>query len=258
MKKRRVFRRALITTVLVFAVIVAAVAFLSQGQKPLEDGAELAEGRIRVVVDGFIAAYVVELEDGDVALIDATMDTSAKAILAALQENKISASQVRAIFVTHGHGDHIGGIKAFPGADVYVLEADADLTEGRRVAGNLLGKFREPMPTGIVVTRSLQDNDIITVGGTRFEVFALPGHTLGSAAYLVHRTLFLGDSAAARSDGKIASAPPVFSADRELNQESLRKLALRLSSRQAEVDWLAFGHQGPLQGMQPLLEWARQ
>jgi glyoxylase-like metal-dependent hydrolase (beta-lactamase superfamily II) len=86
------------------------------------------------------------------------------------------------------------------------------------------------------VTRPLRDGDVIAVGGSQFEIFAIPGHTLGSAAFLVHGVLFLGDSAAARSDGKIEPAPPVFSTDRTQNQQSLRQLATRLKDQGLHSD----------------------
>lgn len=251
-------RRILLAIALLLIVVVAGVVVVTGGQQPLEDGAELADGKVRVIADGFIAAYMIELDNGDVALIDATMDPSATAILDALRLRGKTRSQIRAIFLSHGHGDHIAGALAFPDVKVYALEADADLVEGKRVAGNLLGKFREASPTGINVTQPLHDNDVITIGGTQFEILAVPGHTLGSAAFLVHGVLFLGDSAAARSDGKISHAPPVFSTDRQLNRQSLQQLANKLSHRQSEIDWLAFGHQGPLPGLEPLVEWAGQ
>jgi glyoxylase-like metal-dependent hydrolase (beta-lactamase superfamily II) len=235
MKRGRLFRRVFLSIAAVLVILAGAAIFLSQGQRSLEPGTELADGRVRVAVDNFIAAYVVELDSGDVALIDATMNMSAAAILDVIREGGKAPADVRAIFITHGHGDHIAGAKAFPDADLYVLEPDVDL-----------------------VTRPLRDGDVIAVGGSQFEIFAIPGHTLGSAAFLVHGVLFLGDSAAARSDGKIEPAPPVFSTDRTQNQQSLRQLATRLKDRQSEIDWLAFGHQGPLEGLDPLLEWADQ
>jgi len=258
MRIGRLLSRVTLGVVVAAAILAIAVFVITRDQQPLDPEIELAAGKVRLAVDRFSAAYVIELSDGNVALIDAGMDASAEAIRNVLRQQGRSPEQVRAIFATHGHGDHIGGVLAFPRAEFYVLEPDADLAEGRRVSQNMLGTFRSPAPTGVIVTRKLKDGEKITVGGTEFEVFAIPGHTLGSAAFLVHKVLFLGDSAAGRRDGRIEPAPPVFSADREQNQASLRKLALRLVNRQGDVQALAFGHQGPLRGLNPLLEWSAQ
>ena len=102
----------------------------------------------------------------------------------------------------------------------------------------------------------MSDGELLNIGGTVVQVFALPGHTPGSAAILVHGVLFLGDSAAATSGGALVSAPPVVSVDRDRNRQELKKLSERLQSRRNEIRWLAFGHQGPLQGIEALLEWA--
>lgn len=249
-------RRVLLVLATLFLVVAAAGYFLASGGKPLVDGERLGDGRVTLVADGFIASYIVELADGSIALVDATMDTEAKAIKTALTAMGKRDADVDAIFFTHGHGDHIGGALAFPNARLFVLEPDADLVEGKRVAGNMLGRFREPAPTGLIVTDALVANQEITVGGTDIMVFAVPGHTLGSAAFLIHDVLFLGDAAGAAKNDTLTGAPPVFSADREQANVSLKTLANELRASGVTVSALAFGHQGPLSGLQPLIDWA--
>ena len=56
--------------------------------------------------------------------------------------------------------------------------------------------------------------------------------------------------------GTTAAAPPMFSVDRERNQRELRALADRLRSRRNEIHHMAFGHHGPLAGIEPLLVWS--
>ena len=182
-----------------------------QGIQPLEDGAELANGNVIITADDCnwpiqCAAYLFRLRDGGFGLVDAGLDTEAKAIRAALARMGKSEDDIRAILFTHAHGDHTGGARAFPHAEIYLLEP-ANLTPD-------------------------------------------------SAAFLAHGVLFFGDSAAASSVGTISSAPPVYSVDRERNQRELRALADRLRSRRNEIHHMAFGHQGPLAGIEPLLEWA--
>ena len=245
----------------------ALVWIFLTGSMPLEDGVELAEGNVIVVADRSVgpipaAAYLFRLRSGDFGLIDSTMDPEARAIRAALARVGKKSDAIIAIFFTHDHGDHTAGALAFPNADVYLGES-VDLSQGARPAESLWHRFQrrlnsQQQPSGEkhTIARRLSDGGQMEVGGTTVEVFAVPGHTADSAAFLMHGVLFLGDSAAAASDGSITAAPPIFSVDRDRNMRELKKLADRLRSRRGEIRHLAFGHQGPLEGIDPLLEWA--
>jgi hypothetical protein len=46
--------------------------------------------------------------------------------------------------------------------------------------------------------------------------------------------------------------------DVELNHRSLQALAARLRPRQGDVHAIAFGHQGPVKGLDALLKWASE
>lgn len=236
---------------------------ISSGSLPLQDGVELAGGNVVIVADDSTgpvatAAYLFRLNNGGLGLIDTTADPKAIAIRAALGRLGRTSEEVRVILFTHGHSDHTAGARAFPDADVYALEPDPN-TPAYSPWSRFQRMFRkagEPSQPPPLVTRRLSDGERLDLHGTLVEVFALPGHTADSAAFLVHGTLFLGDSAAADSRGGIHPAPPIFSADRERNQVALGGLAERLSERRSDVKHLAFGHQGPLEGLDPLLQWA--
>jgi glyoxylase-like metal-dependent hydrolase (beta-lactamase superfamily II) len=255
---RRTLKRLLLAVLLLgllTLILVVGTLLTAPGSKALVPGATLAQGRVTTVVDGMVAMYLVEVGGGQVLLVDAGMDGSGAALLAALQERGLGPEQVQVALLTHGHGDHIGGLRARPGGPVAVLAGDRGLVEGRAAAGNLLGRFKEAQPTGLSVQRALKDGEILEFGDSRVEVMALPGHSRGSAAFLIQGVLFLGDSAAATEDGALIAAPPVFSEDRSLNQASLRDLCQRLAPRSGEIHSLAFGHQGALDGLDPLLDW---
>ena len=96
------------------------------------------------------------------------------------------------------------------------------------------------------------------LAGTTVEAFALPGHTAGSAAYLIDGVLFVGDAAASISETALAPNDFAFTMDVALNQRSLRTLAARLKARAGDVRHIAFGHQGPVKGLDPLLNWASE
>ncbi len=226
-----------------------------EGGKDLVDGERIGESGIERVIDGYTSAFIVDSDSG-VILVDAGLDPAATAIAAALERRGRSLADVVAVIFTHGHGDHIGGAQALPGAALYALDAEVDLIEGERAAGNLIGCVRGARPTGLTVEHALEDGQMVEIDGVSFEVFAVPGHTRGHAAYLVRGALLMGDSAAAMEDDLLAGPPPVFSADRDQALDSLAALALRLSPRADEIRWLVPSHQGTIEGAAPLLAWA--
>jgi hydroxyacylglutathione hydrolase len=232
-----------VALLLLMGIVAIGIGVLMFVGVPLEDGTELADGRTTVVADRWgpvkIGAYLFDLADGGYGLIDAGVDPEAAAIRAALVRKGAGTQDIRAVFFTHGHGDHTDGVRSFPNAKVYVLEPDVQMVETR----------------GIVVTRGLTDGEHLDVFGTTVEVFALPGHTPGSAAYLVHGVLFLGDTAAG-INADVMEANSFLNEDAERNRESLRNLAARLSPRRDEVRYIAFGHHGAVAGLGPLLKWA--
>ncbi len=257
MKNRRLF--LVLAPLAILAVLCAGFALgirsVLEGGAPMEDGRSFAQGSIERVADGIVSAFIVQNCEG-VVLVDAGMDPEAVTIKAALARRGQEVGDVQAILLTHGHGDHLGGVSAFPDASLFVLAPDADLVRGERVADNVMGKGKQPEPTGFVVTRELHDGDLLTLGALEVEVFALPGHSRGSAAFLIHGVLLLGDAAASTADGRLTGPPPLFSADREAGMASLRALAARLEDRQGDIEWLVPSHQGALEGPDALMAWA--
>jgi glyoxylase-like metal-dependent hydrolase (beta-lactamase superfamily II) len=188
-----------------------------------------------------------------VALIDAGVDGQGKAVLAELARRKLGPEAVEAVLLTHGHGDHLAGCHLFPSASVYALAGDVALAEGREAAKSLVGRIEGVKPTGIKIARALSDGETLTLGSRTIRVFAVPGHTAGSAAYLVNGALFLGDSAGSSKDGKVLPAPRIFSDDSAQNRASLHALGERLRPSAAEVKVLVPAHSGVLRGLAPLL-----
>ena len=93
------------------------------------------------------------------------------------------------ILITHHHHDHVGGVerlKHISGATVY-------------------GPASENIPARDV---ALQDNDTASVLGWEFDVYAVPGHTLGHIAYYHHGLLFCGDTLFAAGCGRLFEGTP--------------------------------------------------
>lgn len=251
----RTFRRWLLVGVgLMGAVMLLAAgvmyAFLKFSVLPLRDGEALGNRSVTTIVTGYfgpvaIGAYLFELRDGGIGLVDAGSDPAAAAIREALTRSGHGPADVRAIFLTHAHADHVGGARAFPSAQLYVLGPDVQEVE----------RILELRARRLAPIHDLQDGERLEVSGTSVEVFGVPGHTPGSAAYLVYGVLFLGDTATAAYDGSF-QPNTLLGSDPGQTAPSLRALSARLKSRRADILDLAFGHQGPLRGFDPLLKWA--
>ena len=239
----------------VLVLALAALLFVTfSGGAPIRDG-QRADG-VEVVKDGFVSAFIVDIDDHDVALVDAGNDPQAKAIISALARRSLGADAVTAILLTHGDRDHIAGVAAFPRAMVMALEADIALAEGRELR-SFFRFFGSPRPNGIKVGRPLHPGESLTLGDLVVRVFAVPGHTKGSAAFLMRGVLFLGDSADVTKDGKLAAGRWLFTDNPAENRASLRQLAREIQPWSGEVKAIACAHSGMLtSGSSALTEFA--
>ncbi len=239
----------------IFAVVTIASAFV--GRQSITDGFEI--NGIHIVKDGIVSVAFVPIGTGQVALIDAGNDKSGKAILAELARRQLGRDAVKAILLTHGHPDHTAAILLFPSAQVMALGPEVALVEGRAGAHGPLTRLMPASPTGVKVTRVLQDGETVMLDQVPVRVFAVPGHTAGSAAYLVNGVLFLGDAADTTSDGIIKPAPWVFSDSQAQDRASLVHLDQRLLQDGSDVKAIAFAHSGVLvKGLAPLTAFAQQ
>ena len=227
---------------LVAAGIGATLYSVVGGNTEIIDGATPAPD-VRIIKDGFVNFGVVDVGDGHVALIDAGNDPGGAALLAELARRNVGPDAVTAIFFTHGHRDHTAGASLCPSATLYALDADVALAEGlERSHGPLTGMLGAK-PTGLHV-HDLKDGAVTIVGAKSIRAIAVPGHTAGSAAYLVSGVLFLGDSAGMKTDGKLGPAPWVVTDDGPKDRASVVALGRMLESEKAAVVAIVPGHTG--------------
>jgi glyoxylase-like metal-dependent hydrolase (beta-lactamase superfamily II) len=190
--------------------------------------------------------------------VDAGEDETGEAILAELKRRNLGPDAVAAIFLTHGHPDHTGAILRFPNAEVMALEAEVPLVEGREGARGPLPRMFPVSPTGVKVSRVLHSGEVVTIGDLPVRVYAVPGHTAGSAAYYVDGALLVGDSADVASDGTLQGSPWIFSDSQPENRESLARLEQHVVADGLSVQAIVPSHSGAADGLGPLSTFARQ
>ena len=110
----------------------------------------------------------------------------------------------KAIFLTHGHGDHILAVPELrekTGIPVYASRAEEELLSDPRqnLMTMLFGR-----PLALKADVLLEDGQELTVAGMRFRVLLTPGHTPGGCCYYCQEAgvLFSGDTLFAGSVGR--------------------------------------------------------
>lgn len=222
-------------SLLLIALLCAACADVN----PIRDGRSF--GPVVTLKDWFTSCQL--LKTGEVAvLFDACFREGA--LEDRLAAHDLEPGDVTHVLLTHAHGDHVGGLELLENAEVLALEgARANLdrhADGRRI------------------DRVLADGEVLTFGDHDVLVLSMPGHTPGSAAYLVGGALVLGDNAVLTGDGTLAPPPERNSDDPARVIANLLALEERLDREGLEVRWLVPAHSGGVEGRQALTEFAER
>lgn len=180
-----------------------AVTWIQDNQKPKTMPASLFPEAARAVIDSLgmtesgipatISTFLVQT-DGKNLLFDAGLGAPDSRLLPSLQSLQLSPDDIQYIFLTHFHGDHIGGLltpsgeAVFKKAQVYASKAEYD------------GWMKMPK------AQRAQVEQLRAAYGNRLHLFAytdaLPenikpmeakGHTPGHTVYAIGRFLIVGD-----------------------------------------------------------------
>ncbi len=100
-------------------------------------------------------------------------------------------AKLKYILLTHGHFDHIAGIR--PGFEAKVVMHKADLGWLAK-ANQYLAMFGMPSITIPNIDVFIEDGDVLKFGNNDIKVIHTPGHTQGGVCYLVENKLFSGDT----------------------------------------------------------------
>lgn len=147
------------------------------------------------------SAWAIDTPEG-IILLDALNNQfeAAAVIEAGLRRVGLDPARIRTIVVSHGHGDHYGGVPYLVEkykARVVMSDLDWTMTETKL-------EFASPL-WGAAPKRDVsgRDGERVTLGGTTVTLYLTPGHTVGTvspvfdatAAGQRHRVLLWGGTA---------------------------------------------------------------
>lgn len=106
----------------------------------------------------------------------------------------IGNTDLKYILLTHGHFDHIIGVKSVKekyGAQVVISKEDEPMLNSSKLS---LAVFCNAPQNNVDADIIVKDGDEITLGETKIKVMATPGHTSGSVCYIAENCIFSGDT----------------------------------------------------------------
>lgn len=152
----------------------------------------------------YVFVYIIEA--GDCYMIDSGVYGCEKQIASYMESIGRKTSDIKKIFLTHAHPDHIGSAAWFQdhtGCKIYASEGE------KRWIENIDLQFTErPIPNfyqlagkSSKVDCVVQDGDEIRLDdGLVVKVIRTAGHSCDEVSYLVNDSLFIGDSVPVKGD----------------------------------------------------------
>lgn len=130
------------------------------------------------------STHVVDTGEG-LIVFDTGYQHSLYVVIDGIYRMGLKLADVRYIFLTHGHIDHLGGARALrdlTGAKICLGAEDRQYANGEldlSYAKELGMSFKETFEPDIL----LKDGDEITLGNTTVRAVATPGHTPGAMSF---------------------------------------------------------------------------
>lgn len=189
--------------------------------------------------------YVARTDSGAI-VVDLGWTGAGRDLRRALRRVGSTPEDVRAVFLTHSHRDHIRGWRAVRDAAFYISSSELPHFTGGRAHADFASRFAAAIFLGLYPSvgdldvRPFDRDTAVVVGADTVRLFLLPGHTAGSAAYLVRGILFVGDAVSYSPFRGFKEAVARFTYDAAANRESLAWLRQRVEPYR--VEWVCTAH----------------
>jgi hydroxyacylglutathione hydrolase len=181
--------------------------------------------------DSFVNMFLMRDSDQYVA-IDA--GNNSDNVLKELKKLGISPDKIIAVILTHTDGDHVGALKLFKNAKIYLSRPEEQMINGQKSKFLFFGNSIYTKEYSL-----LDDQQILAIGNIKIKGILTPGHTSGSMCYLINdKYLFTGDALSLKS-GRIGKFNEFFNMDTKTAIQSIGKI-----TNIPDVEYIFTAHYG--------------
>ncbi len=221
----------------------------------IADGIYFIQGQDDFIPDSHV--YIIgDPASNDLSMVDVGLTGKGNYKIQSLKKMGIDLGSIKRVIMTHTHLDHIGCLseirKEIPGVELWVHRAEGEFLEkGQDEAVYGMREFKGmcQMQYGLkagaftfTVDRKLEGGETLEIGGMKWEVIHIPGHSMGGIALysgemktLIPGDVIYADYAIGRFD--------LYGADAAKLKDSLYRLA------KLEVEMLLPGHNQLVKGL---------
>jgi glyoxylase-like metal-dependent hydrolase (beta-lactamase superfamily II) len=229
------------------AILVAFGAWLTGCTKDLQLIQDPPDAVAATTTGPWASMIYVARTDSGVIAIDLGWTGVEQVLPKSLQELGATTADVRFVFLTHAHRDHIAGWPLVRQARFAIAAAEApsfsDTVGYKGWAAKMsdeLNDYPRPKASELALVTFAADTAFVLGRDTLF-AFPVPGHTPGSTAFLFRGILFGGDAINYRPGSGFQGARPEFSDSVAESRESLRALWQRLAPERVRIMCSAHG-----------------
>ncbi len=185
---------------------------------------------VYAVNNGNVNLYLIKNNEGYIA-IDA--GSSPNVTKRELDKLGINPDDVTMVFLTHTDMDHVASVKLFKNAKIYISEEEKQMITGETKRKLIFGNKLD------CEYSTLKDGEKINSSNTEIQCILTPGHTIGSACYIVNgELLFSGDTISLKV-GTVDTFNKPLNMDTEAQKDSINKL-----KQLTNIKYIFTGHYG--------------
>jgi hydroxyacylglutathione hydrolase len=175
--KRLLWAAAIIFGLIITAAIIFLLNFMSatKSMTPAETAA--INDSVWSIRDRFVNAFIFKGEKSYL-MIDAGLGR--KRFRQELDKLGINPDDITTILLTHTDGDHTGSVGLYKNAAILMHRDEEQMINGTTGKSKY---FKTKWKYGPY--KLLDDNDTLTIDGLKIKIIHTPGHTPGSACYII-------------------------------------------------------------------------